>query len=73
MIIIIIIIGVSRSELHTNHSYEKITVLMYICMYVCELVCSDTSSMCSSRNCACVNELVCVQINWVKIANVHRV
>ena len=27
-------IGVNRSEPHTNHSYEKIAVPMYVCMYV---------------------------------------
>ena len=35
---------------HTNHSYEKIAVPMYVCMYVYLYVCtcSDTSSTCSS-------------------------
>ena len=33
------IIGASRSEPHTNHSYEKIAVPMYVCMYVCLFVC----------------------------------
>ena len=28
------IIGASLSEPHTNHCYEKIAVLMYVCMYV---------------------------------------
>ena len=28
------VIGVSRSKPHTYHSYEKISVLMYVCMYV---------------------------------------
>ena len=32
------IIGASRSEPHTNHSYEKIAVPMYVCMYVCMYV-----------------------------------
>ena len=36
------IIGVSWSEPHPNHLYEKITVPMYV--YV--IVCSNTSSMC---------------------------
>ena len=35
------IIGVSRSEPHINHTYEKIAVLTYAC--------GDTSSTCSSR------------------------
>ena len=33
------IIGVSRSEPHINHTYEKIAVLMYVTMYVCMHVC----------------------------------
>ena len=40
-----IIIGASLSEPHTNHCYEKIAVLMYVCMYVC----SDSSSTCLQR------------------------
>ena len=32
------IIGVSRSEPHTNQFYKKIAVLMYVCMYVCMYV-----------------------------------
>ena len=39
------IIRASLSEPHTIHSYEKITVLMYVCIYLC----SDTSSMCSQH------------------------
>ena len=38
-------------EPHTNHSYEKIAIAMYVCMYVCMYVyyvCSDTSSTCLS-------------------------
>ena len=45
-------IGASQSEPHTNHSYEKIAVPMYVCMYVCMYVYtyvrSDMSSTCSS-------------------------
>ena len=32
------LIGASRSESHTNHLYEKIAVLMYVCTEVCRLV-----------------------------------
>ena len=33
-----IIIGASRSEPHTNHSYEKIAVPMYVCINLCARV-----------------------------------
>ena len=33
------LIWASRSESHINHSYEKITVHLYVCMYVCMYVC----------------------------------
>ena len=33
-----IIIGASLSEPHTNHYYEKITILMSVCVCVCVCV-----------------------------------
>ena len=38
------LIGASLSEPYTNHYYEKVAVLMYVC--------SDTSSTCLQRMCA---------------------
>ena len=67
------IIGVSRSEPHINHLYEKIAVLIYVCMYVCMYVCV----------CVCVpirrlhvrdhHACMCAQMDTVKIISVDHV
>ena len=44
---------IGQSEPHTNHSYEKITVPMYVCMY-CDYVCSDMSSTWQCARAYCI-------------------
>ena len=59
------IIGVSQSEPHINHLYEKIAVLMYVCMYVC--VCVPIRRLRDHHAC------MCAQMDTVKIISVDHV
>ena len=52
-LICILLIGASRSEPHTNHSYEKIAVPMYVCLFVCMYVVAIRRPRVHHALCAC--------------------
>ena len=61
-----VIIGVSRSKPHINHTYEKI-ICTYVCLYVCMNVCMYVT-ICRPRA-----HHTCAQIDTVKIVSVDHV